>query len=93
MVKVSQLAMLARNRVQGPQLTAGTANLIMRACLTHSLISWCSLLRGRLPDVNIPVPEPKPTLGRGPGTSQSSGELTEMKVVTPCPCHDVFGGI
>lgn len=59
--------MLARARVPGPQLTAGTANLIMRVCLPHSLISCRSLLRGRLPDVNLPGPEHDPTLGRGAG--------------------------
>lgn len=83
-VQVSQLAtMLARARVQGPQLTAGTANLIMQAWQPHSLISCCTLLRGRLPDVNLLGPEHNPTLGQGPGISQGSRKLTAMKMKLP----------
>lgn len=88
--------MLAQDRVQGPQLTAGMANSITHACLPHSLRSCRFLLRGQSPDVNLPGPEPDSTLSPGLRISQGSRELTAVKIglaVAPNLCPDLSVGI
>lgn len=86
--------MLAQARVQGPHLTAGTANLIMQACLPQFLISCCSLRRSRLPDANHLGPGHYPTLGLGLGMSQGSGKQSAVKQRRAPHLHpDVCEGI